>query len=294
MGVRPADVRRVSSAAERGADDRVVTVRRPRATFRASDAIGTLLAHCDLFLTLTAHRLRVRYKQSVLGWCWALLHPVALMLIFTLVFGRIAGVSSDGVPYPLFAYSGLLLWTFLATGLANATHSLTTHAQLITKVSFPREILPLTYVAAALFDLGAASVLLLALLGYHGHPLAWEALYALPVLALLTALLTGAAFLLSAVQVRYRDVGMGVPLLLYLWMFSTPIAYPLSAVPETYRTLFLLNPMTGIVHGFRAAILHGQAPDPALVAFPALLAAVLLPASYVFFKRAEITMADVI
>src|SRR5215203_5994180 len=164
------------------ADDRLVTVRRPDPALRLRAACREFMAHRDLFVTLTDHRLRVRYKQSALGWCWALLQPLALMLIFTLVFGRIARVPSEGVSYPLFAYAGLLVWSFLATGLSNAIHSLTAHAQLITKVYFPREILPLTYVAAAVFDLVVASSILALLLVYHGHALGWQAAYALPVL----------------------------------------------------------------------------------------------------------------
>jgi lipopolysaccharide transport system permease protein len=176
-------------------------------------ALGTLVRHSDLFRTLTAHRIRVRYKPSALGLCWAVLQPVALMLIFTLVFGRIARVPSEGIPYPLFAYSGLLIWSCLATGLSNAMHALVAHAQLITKVYFPQEILPLTYVAAALFDLGVGALVLGALLLYHGHPLTWNAVYALPVLMVLTVLVTASAFLRSAIQVQFRDVGIAVPLI---------------------------------------------------------------------------------
>jgi len=284
----------IGVAASGLADDRPVTVRRPNAGLRPGHAVREFKAHKDLFVTLTEHRLRVRYKQSALGWCWAILQPLALMLIFALVFGRIARVASDGVPYPLFAYSGLLVWSFLSTGLSNAIHSLTAHAQLITKVYFPREILPLTYVAAAVFDLFVASGILVVLLVYHGHGLFWQAVYALPVLCVLIALVTGLAFLLSAFQARFRDVGMAAPLLLYVWMFATPIAYPLSTVPESYRRWFLLNPMTGIVDGFRRAVLHGAAPDLSMLALPMLMAAVLLPVGYVIFKRAEATMVDVI
>jgi len=258
------------------------------------EAFREFVAHWDLFVTLTEHRLRVRYKQSTLGWCWAVLQPFALMLIFTLVFGRIARVPTDGVPYPLFAYSGLLMWSFLATGLSNAIHSLTAHAQLITKVYFPREILPLTYVAAAVFDLVVASGVLALLLAYHGHGLSWQAVYALPVAGVLIALVTGLAFLLSAFQARFRDVGLAAPLLLYVWMFATPIAYPLSSVPAAYRQWFVLNPMTGIVDSCRRAVLHSAAPDLSTLAWPVLLAGILLPVGYVVFKRAEKTMVDVI
>jgi lipopolysaccharide transport system permease protein len=274
--------------------DRPVIVRRPKRAPGVRDALHVLFGHSDLFRALTAHRIRVRYKQSALGLCWAVLQPVSLMLIFWLVFGRIARVPSEGIPYPLFAYTGLLVWSFVAASLTNATHSVVGHAQLITKVSFPREILPLSYVAAAMFDMGIAGAVLAGLLAYHGHALTWYALYAVPVLAILAALVMATAFLLAAIQVRFRDVGIAVPLILYLWMFSTPIAYPLSAVPDAYRTWFLLNPMTGIVESFRRAVVHAVAPDPQVLAVPAIAAVILLPVAYAFFKRVETTMADVI
>ncbi len=274
--------------------DRPVIVRRPGAGPGAWQSLRILRDHSDLFQTLTRHRIRVRYKQSALGVAWAVLQPVALMLIFTLAFGRIAQVPSEGVPYPLFVFSGLLSWSFLATGLSNATHSVVAHAQLITKVYFPREILPLTYLAAGLFDVCIGSVVLAAILIYYGHPLTWAALYALPVLALLTGLVMALGFLLSAMQVRFRDVGIAVPLLIYLWLFATPIGYPLSSVPPAYRSWFMLNPMTGIVESFRGAVLHGARPDASVIAVPALVTLILLPLSYMIFKRVETTMADVI
>ena len=273
---------------------RLVTVRRPGRGPGLIAALRALRQHKDLFWTLTQHRIRVRYKQSVLGLAWAVVQPVALMLIFTLAFGRIARVPSEGIPYPLFVFSGLLVWSFVSTGLSNAVHSVVAHAQLITKVYFPREILPLTYVAAALFDFCVGSVVLAVLLTYYGHPVTWAALYAVPVIVVLTALVTAGAFLLSATQVRFRDVGIAVPLILYLWLFATPVGYPLSSVPPGYRSWFLLNPMTGIVESFRGAVIHGTAPDAGVLAVPFTTAAILLPVAYVIFKRVEATMADVI
>lgn len=274
--------------------DRPVTIRRPGRGPGMLAELRSLWANADLFWALTRHRIRVRYKQSVLGLAWAVLQPVALMLIFTLAFGRIARIPSEGIPYPLFAYCGLLVWSFFGTGLNNATNAVVAHAQLVTKVYFPREILPLTYVAAAIFDLCVGGVVLGVLLCYYGHPMSWAALYVIPILTVLTGLVTAGAFLLSAVQVRFRDVGIAVPLIVYLWLFATPIGYPLSAVPESYRAWFLLNPMTGIVETFRRALIHGAAPDAQLLAVPALLTTVLLPVCYAVFKRMDATMADVI
>jgi lipopolysaccharide transport system permease protein len=276
-------------------DRRPVTIRRPHARgWTPRGNIRELAQYADLFRTLTEHRIRVRYKQSILGLGWAVLQPLSMMLIFTLVFGRIARMPTGGVPYSLFAFSGLLLWSFISTSLSNSTQALVGHAQLITKVYFPREILPLSYVAAALFDLVVGSFVLLGMLAWYGRPITLHLLLALPVVATAAMLTTAIAFALSALQVRFRDIGIAVPLLLYLWMFSTPIAYPLGEVPARYRAVFELNPLTGIIEGFRDVVLRHHAPSPALLAVPLLTAVVLLPIAYALFKRAEATMADVI
>jgi lipopolysaccharide transport system permease protein len=276
-------------------DGRPITIRRPRAhSWKPGGKVRELAQYGDLFRTLTEHRIRVRYKQSILGLGWAILQPLSMMLIFTLVFGRIARMQTDGVPYALFAFSGLLLWSFISTSVNNSTQALVGHAQLITKVYFPREVLPLSYVAAALFDLLVGSIVLLGILAWYGQPISLHLLFALPVIATAAMLTTAIAFALSTLQVRFRDIGIAVPLLLYLWMFSTPIAYPLSAVPARYRAIFELNPLTGIIEGFRDVVLRHHAPSPTLLAVPLLTAAVLLPIAYALFKRAEATMADVI
>jgi len=276
-------------------DDRVLTIRRPRArVWRPAGNVRELAQYADLLRTLSAHRIRVRYKQSLLGLAWAILQPVSMMLIFTLVFGRIARVSTDGVPYSLFAFTGLLLWSFLATTLNNATHALVSHAPLVTKVYFPREILPLSYVAAALFDLLVGSVVLVAMLAWYGQPVTWRALLVVPVIVTTAMLAAALAFMLSALQVRFRDIGLAVPLALYLWMFCTPVAYPLSAVPPRYVVAFRLNPMTGLIETFRGAVLPNHAGPPLVPVVSAITAAVLLLAAYALFKRAEATMADVV
>ena len=261
---------------------------------RLGGNIRALPQYTDLLRTLTEHRIRVRYKQSVLGLAWAMLQPLAMMVIFTLVFGRIARMPTEGVPYPLFAFTGLVLWSFVSTSLGNATHALVAHAGLITKVYFPREILPLSYIAAALFDLAVASVLLMGMLRWYDHPVGVHLLFALPVIAIAAVLVTSIALAVSALQVWFRDIGLAVPMVMYLWMFSTPIAYPLSSVPPRYRLLFEANPLTGLVESFRQVVLEQRGLSPALLAVPLVTAAVLLPLSYRLFKRAEATMADVI
>jgi lipopolysaccharide transport system permease protein len=248
----------------------------------------------DLFYTLTVHRIKVRYKQSVLGLAWAILQPLSLMLIYTVIFSVIAKVPSEGVPYAVFAYAALLPWTFFSSSLTNATQGLVSHSQLVTKVYFAREILPLTYVSAALFDFAVASTFLFALFLYYGVGLSSYVVWAVPILLLLTALATACSLFLSAMQVKFRDIGVAMPLLLQLWMFSTPVVYPLSAVPARFRALYALNPLVGVIENFRRVVLQGVAPDLYSLAISAIVAAILLPLTYLYFKRVEATMADII
>jgi lipopolysaccharide transport system permease protein len=273
----------------------VVRVIRPVSwtNVRLWSALATLARHGDLIRTLAAHRLSVRYKQSLLGPLWALAQPFALMLIFTIVFTRLVRMPSDGVPYGVFAYAGLLPWTFFATATTNGTTSLVSHAQLVTKVYFPREILPLTYVVAALCDLGIALGGLV-LLGIWFHiPVTSHLVVLIPSLAVLAALATATALLLSAWQVRFRDVGAALPLALQLGLFASPVLYPLSAVPRGWSHWYLLNPLAGAIDAFRCAALGSQ-PDIHALAISAVAAVLVLPAAYAVFKHTEATVADVV
>ena len=201
-------------------------------------------------------------------------------------------MPSDGAPYALFAYAALLPWNYFSVGVSNATNSLTSHAQFVTKVYFPREILPITYVVAALFDFGVASTLLVGLMIYYRVSPTINALYALPIILVLTCFSLAVSFFFSATQVRFRDIGVAVPLLLQIWLFATPVVYPLSAVPEHWRTLYSLNPMVGLIESFRQVIVMGNAPDTKSLVTSAAISVVLLVASYIYFKLVEATMAD--
>ena len=255
-------------------------------------SLKKLAQYKDLIWTLCVHRVKVRYKQSVLGILWAILQPLSVMLIFTFVFSLIARMSSEGAPYAIFAYSALLPWNYFSSGVSNATVSLANHAQFVTKVYFPREILPISYVAAALFDFFVASTLLAGLMIYYRVPLTLNALYAIPIVIVLTCFALAMSFLFSATQVRFRDLGVAVPLLLQVWLFATPVIYPLSAVPERLRSFYVLNPMVGIVESFRQVILKGTPPDIGPLLFAGIIAIVLLVFSYLYFKWVEATMAD--
>lgn len=255
-------------------------------------SLKKLAQYKDLIWTLCVHRVKVRYKQSILGIFWAILQPLSVMLIFTFVFSIIARMPSEGAPYAIFAYAGLLPWNYFSSGVANGTVSLANHAQFVTKVYFPREILPITYVGAALFDFLVASTLLAGLMIYYRVPLTMNALYAVPIILVLTCFALAMSFLFSATQVRFRDIGVAVPLLLQVWLFATPVIYPLSAVPERLRPFYTLNPMVGIVENFRRVILNGVAPETSSLLLSAAIAIILLVVSYLYFKWIEATMAD--
>lgn len=255
-------------------------------------SLAKLAQYRDLVWTLSVHRVKVRYKQSILGVLWAILQPLSVMLIFTFVFSLIAKMASEGLPYAIFAYTALLPWNYFSSGVSNATTSLTSHAQFVTKVYFPREILPITYVAAALFDFAVASTLLAGLMIYYHIPLTINALYAVPIIFVLTCFALAISFFFSAMQVRFRDLGMAVPLLLQVWLFATPVIYPLSAVPARFRTLYELNPMAGVVESFRQVMLRGAAPEIKSLLISAAVSLILLVISYLYFKRVEATMAD--
>jgi lipopolysaccharide transport system permease protein len=256
--------------------------------------VRTLAQYRDLLLTLTLHRIKVRYKQSVLGIAWAIVQPVSLMLIYTLIFSFIAKVQTDGIPYAIFAYAALLPWTYFSTSLANATNSLVGNSELVTKVYFPREILPLSYVIAGLCDLLIAATVMAGLMFYYGVSFTVNALYVVPIVIVLTLFIMAMVLILSATQVRFRDIGVAVPLLLQLWMFATPVVYPLSAVPQRFQFFYVLNPMVGTIENFRRTLLQGLSPDFYTLGISAAMSVVLLVCAYVYFKHVEATVADLV
>ena len=261
-------------------------------------ALRRLVRARDLFFTLSLHRISVRYRRSRLGILWAAIQPLAMMLVFTLMFTVLHATPAAEVPFPIFAYSGLIPWTMFSSGLNNASTALTSHASLLTKVSFPREILPLTYVVAALVDMAIASLVLVGLMLWFGVTLELTVLWAIVAVLLLTGLLVGLGLLLSALQVRFRDVGLAMPVLVQVWLFATPVFYPLSAaktsLPEPVYWAYRLNPMAGVVDTFRRGVVLHQAPDVGAIVVSAAVVAILLPVAYVYFKYVEVTMADVV
>jgi len=250
--------------------------------------------YADLLYTLTAHRIRVRYKQSLLGPAWAIFQPLAMMIVFAAVFSTIVRMPTGGHPFPVFAYSALLPWTAFAAAVGSASTSLVAHAGLVTRVYFPREILPITYIAAAVFDLAVASTVLLAMVVYYQIAVTPALLWILPILVLLAGVALAVSLTLCAVHARYRDVGVAMPLLLQIWFFASPVLYPLAAVPAAWRPFYTLNPMAGIIDGFRGAVLEGRAPDLAALGSSFAVVIIGLPIAYLWFKHVDATMADLV
>ena len=253
-----------------------------------------LWSYRELLFFLTWRDVKVRYKQTAIGAAWAVLQPLLTMLVFAVVFGALIRVPSDGLPYPVFAYVALLPWTFFATALTRAGGSLVTDASLITKVYFPRLLLPVSAVLSSALDFCVAFLLLLALMAWYGIA-PGPGVVTLPfflLLALLTAL--GCGLWLSALNVRYRDIAYVIPFLIQVWFFLTPVAYPSSLVPERWRALYGLNPMAGVVEGFRWALLGtAGTPGVTLVVSAAVVAIIFLGGMF-WFRRLEQGFADVV
>jgi len=253
-----------------------------------------LCRYKDLLYTLTVLRFSIRYKQSVLGWVWAFFQPLALMMIYTLIFSFVVRLPSEGVPYSIFSFSALLPWTFFASSVTTSTTGLISYGNLLSKVYFPREIILFSYILAALFDFFCASFVLGGMMIYYHVTLTLNAVFAVPIILLLFLFASGIALLLSSLNVRFRDVGMAMPLLLQVWMFATPIIYPISAVPKSLRAFSALNPLAGLIENFRRTVVQGLPPDAHLLGSAALGSAIAFVLAYMVFKQLESTFADVI
>jgi lipopolysaccharide transport system permease protein len=256
--------------------------------------LAALWEYRELLYFLVWRDVKIRYKQTALGVAWAVLQPVLMMAIFTVVFSRLARVPSEGLPYPLFAFVGLLPWTCFAEALSRGSVSVASEAQLIRKIYFPRLLIPLAGVVAPLVDFGIAFILLLGMMIWYGV-VPTVSLLALPGFLLFAVATSLAVSLwLSALNAKYRDVKHTIPFLVQIWLFASPVAYPVSMVPEAWRTLYSLNPMAGVIEGFRWALLGKQSPDFALMAVSAGVVAILLLGGLVYFRHMERSFADVI
>lgn len=261
---------------------------------RASLKLWELWEYRELLYFLLWRDIKVRYKQTVIGAAWAVVQPLMTMIVFTVIFSNFAKMPSDGLPYPIFAYTALLPWNLFANALNRCSGSMVSEAHLITKVYFPRLIVPLSAAVSGIIEFAIAFVVLLGMMVWFDIAPTWGAI-ALPIfllLALFTALAVG--LWLSALNVRYRDVAYAVPFLIQIWMYASPVVYPVSVVPANWRLLYSLNPMSGVIEGFRWALLGKESPDFAVIAMSAVVVAVLLWGGLAYFKRMERTFADMV
>jgi lipopolysaccharide transport system permease protein len=253
-----------------------------------------LWSYRELLLFLIWRDIKVRYKQAVLGITWAVLQPLLTVVIFSVIFGRLAGLPSEGIPYPIFSLVGLLPWQLFSSGLQRSSASLVSSASLLTKVYFPRLIIPMSAVALGLVDFAISFVIALGLMAYYHTPLTWTALWVLPLtlFTLLTAFSVG--LWLSALNVQYRDVQQVVPFLLQAWMYASPVVYSAQMIPSgKWEIINGLNPMAGVIQGFRWALL-GTPPPGILMVMSVLVVAFLLMSGLYYFRRMEKNFADVI
>jgi lipopolysaccharide transport system permease protein len=273
--------------------DLPVTVIRPSRGW-ASLKLGELWQYRELLYFLVWRDIKVRYKQTALGAAWAIIQPFFTMLVFTLFFGRLANIQSDGIPYALFSFTALVPWTFFANGLSQSADSLVGSANLIKKIYFPRLVVPLAAVLSGVVDFALAFLVLLCMMLFYGRTPTLNLIWLPPLLllALITAL--GVGLWLSALNVEFRDVRYVVPFLVQVWLFATPIAYPSSLLHEPWRTIYGLNPMVGVVEGFRWALVGTNTAPGAMILVSALAAVAILVSGAYYFRRMEKTFADVV
>jgi lipopolysaccharide transport system permease protein len=248
----------------------------------------------DLFYFLVIRDIKVKYKQTVLGGLWAIIQPFFAMVVFTLFFGKLAKIPSDGIPYPIFNYTAMVAWTYFATSITGAGNSLIGNTNLISKVYFPRLIVPLSPVLAGLLDFFIAFVVLIGMMFYfHIYPTIMVLF--VPFLVILMVLTAGGVgMILAALNVKYRDIRFTIPFLVQLWMFASPIIYPASMIPEKYRLFYALNPMTGIIEGFRSVLLETVAFPFEMILISSIISITIFTAGLFYFKQMERYFADII
>ncbi|MFC2071626.1 ABC transporter permease [Chloroflexota bacterium] len=252
-----------------------------------------LWVYRELLYFLTWREIKVRYKQTLLGFAWAILQPFFMMIVFTLFFGNLAKIPSEGIPYPLFNYTALLPWTLFAEGITRSSNSLVQDRNLVQKVYFPRLVIPLAAILSPVVDFAIAFTILIGMMFYFGYPPTINVLW-LPAfipLALMTSL--GVGLWLSAINVKYRDVRYVIPFLTQLWLFASPVVYSSSLLPEKYQVIYGLNPMAGVIEGFRWALL-GTEPPGLLIGLSVIIVVVILISGAYYFRHNEKVFADVI
>lgn len=253
-----------------------------------------LLLYKELLIAFSVKEIKIRYKQTVLGFAWAILQPAALTLIFTLVFGLFLKVNTSGVPYAVFAYSALLPWSFFTNAVNFGSLSVVSNGNLVTKVYFPREIMPFASIIAAIFDFSVASLIFLFMIFYFGTPLTANLVYLLLILPCLVMFTTGISLIFAAVNVLYRDIRFVLPILIQMLLYLTPVIYSLEQVPAKYRWIIIVNPLSGLIQSFRDVTVMGKQPDTTLLAYSCAVSIIVFLTGYIYFRKKERVFADVI
>lgn len=283
----------VGNDLEQEAEEVPVTYIRPSKGW-VSLNLTQLWNYRELGYFLVWRDIKVRYKQTVLGATWAILQPLFTMVIFSIFFGKLAGMPSDGVPYPIFSYAALVPWQFFANGLSNSSNSLVGSSNLIKKVFFPRLVIPISAVLSGIVDFILAFIVLLIMMAYFGIVPTKNVIWLPPLLLLALVTSLGFGLWFSAMNVQFRDVRYAVPFIIQAWLFITPIAYPSSLLDEPWRTLYAVNPMAGVVEGFRWALLGTDTKPGSMVFVSALVASIVFVVGLFYFRRIEKTFADVV
>src|SRR5438067_1684229 len=277
---------------EAGGFDRVVVIEPTKGWVPLN--LRDLWSYRELLYFLAWRDVKVRYKQTLLGAAWAILQPLLTMIVFTLLFGQLAGIKSEGIPYPIFAYGGLLIWTFFSNSVTNSGNSLVGSSNLITKIYFPRMIIPAAAIGAGLVDFFLAFLIQIVLMAYYGVRVTW-AITMLPVLVIMATLLAlGVGMWLSALNVKYRDIRYAIPFLIQLWMFASPIIYPVSMLPAKWQWILALNPLTGIIQNVRIALFGNQPFQWKSLGISFVITVLVLLYSAFSFRRMERHFADIV
>jgi len=274
------------------AHDQIVEIRPDRGWLDLD--LNAVWRYRELLVVLMLRDIQVLYKQALLGAAWAILQPVFAVVIFTIVFGYFARMPSEGIPYPVFAFAGVLPWTYFAEAVRRSGTGLVTDAELVRKVYFPRLIMPLANVISPLLDFLIAFVVLLILMAFYAIAPTWKLLVIPPLMVIAALLALSIGLWLGPINVRFRDVKHTLPFIIQIWMYASPIVYPLSMVPEQWQSLYSLNPMVGVIEGFRWAVFNQGEPNFTALGVSGLVIVFLLAGGLVFFRRMERTFADVI
>jgi lipopolysaccharide transport system permease protein len=256
--------------------------------------IRMLIQYREMLFLWTGRELRTRYRQSLLGFGWAVVQPVFQTLVISIIFGIFIKVPSDGFPYPVFAYTGVLPWLLFSSSVGAAVPSVVTNMQLLSKIYFPREILPLSAILTRVFDFLIGFIVFAGLILWQGIPLHATLLYVPLLLIIQTLLAVGIGLLGAAISVFVRDITFALPFILQLWMYATPVIYPVSAIPESWRSLYMWNPMAGIIDSYRRVILSGEPPNMEYLGLATAIAIALCLIGYSYFKKLEVSMSDVL